>query len=313
MGGKARLWVLLLVGVVIPGGLGWLQISRYAAMPRLVAAESGPAWLGTDRAPLRDGRGLAMLPDKSILVAEAGAGRVLAYAEVDGEPSPRVFAPTDSSDPLETPVAVASAPLGLVYVLDGATGTILRYSAEGRYEGSSLLAAPGDGCLAIDLNGSLLLSETGAGTVKRFRTDLELDPSWGDSQSGSVVFKGEVGGLAVSGSSVFVSLPTIRQIVRLEVAGRVVERIPTIGNVRRIAAAPGGGFLAADEDTGRIWTWLGEGHRWGLVTSEPGGETGFSQPRALLSMRDGQLAVLDAFGVQTYRIREWVGAGWGGR
>ena len=137
------------------------------------------------------------------------------------------------------PLAVAAAPDGVLFVLDGGRRHVLQLSSEGDVErvlGAGLLVDPVD--LALEDDGTLWVADRARGVVQRFDPfgsaggALEaggLGPLVSVDASGArVVVAGERGVGVVEGGALEVVAPAPAGVVRgaLEVGGRVLVLTP---------------------------------------------------------------------------------------
>ncbi|WP_412060398.1 hypothetical protein [Rubrivirga sp. IMCC45206] len=118
---------------------------------------------------------------QAIYVADRAAGLVAQYTaegrragtlvvpDLDGASARQPAGDFGREAPRGQPVAVAAAPDGIVFVIDGGRGHVLRLSSEGTVErvlGAGTLAAPIDLALADD--GTLWVADAGRGGVQPF-------------------------------------------------------------------------------------------------------------------------------------------------
>jgi DNA-binding beta-propeller fold protein YncE len=174
--GQGILTEPLAVAAAPGGGLYVLDRALDAVIRFDAAGTPASRWGGRGGAPgeFRDAGGLAVAPDASVLVADAGNGRVQRFGP-DGD----WLGATDAegnhtASPLSYPADIALGPEGAVYVADAGADRIVYYTPEGDYGGGWGGYGQGPGEMfwetgvAVSPEGFVVVADTGNGRLLVF-------------------------------------------------------------------------------------------------------------------------------------------------
>ncbi len=191
-------------------GGGWVPASAapvaaedpFAAKARTVVAArvlGGPA---ADAGQLRDPKNVAVAPDGSVYVLDAGAQRVLRYG-ADGRLREAWGSSGSGPGQFKEPWGIAVDGRGYVYVADTWNHRIQKFEAGGRFllQWGDPLGQPGSGPgqfygprgLAFDGEGNVLVVDTGNKRVQKFSPEGVLLAQFGGPGDGEGLFNEPVG------------------------------------------------------------------------------------------------------------------------
>jgi DNA-binding beta-propeller fold protein YncE len=292
----------LVLATVLPALLGAAHATGYARIPIVPVSPVREVMLTAPGVrPLTDLQGLAVTPDGAILVAELGGRRLVEFRDGTSG-SGTVLAGGDGPQPLQRPFDVALTRDGVVVmVLDQANGLVHRLHRDGRRLPPLALGAPGARALAVDADGAILVGDTGAGVVRRYRPDGSPEAGWGARPEVGQTPVGEAVGVAFVDGQVMAASGAQRGVMLLDGAGLVLGRAATIGNVGPLARLPDGRLLMTDLPTNRVWILDGSGRTVGRLRKADGDETLFFQPRGVAAPGDGCLYVASDRFIGVYR------------
>lgn len=294
----------LVLATVLPALLGAAHAVSYARIPTIpVSLVREVTLIAPGVRPLTDLQGLAVTPDGAILVAELGGRRLV---ELRDGTSGRgvVLASAETPEALQRPFDVAVTPDGLVLVLDQATGLVHRLYRDGRRLPPLPLGSPGARTLAVDAAGAIVVGDTGAGLVRRYRPDGSPDIGWGERHPAGQTPVGEVVGIAFVAGGIMAASGAERGAALLDDAGRVIGRTVTVGNVGPLARLSAERLLMTDLSTNRVWVLDATGRTVGRLVRADGDEPFFFQPRGVAAPGDGCLYVASDMRVGIYRIEQ---------
>ena len=296
------LLVALVLAIVLPALFGAAHALTYARIPVIPVSLVREVMLVTPGArSLTDLQGLAVTPDGAIIVAELGGRRLVEFRDGTSG-SAVVLAGGDSSQALQRPFAVALTLDGMVLVLDQATGLVHRLYRDGRRFPPLPLGAPGARTIDVDAAGAILVGDTGAGVVRRFRPDGSPDTGWGERAPAGLTLIGEVVGIAFVDGGVMAA--SQRGVVLLDESGRITGRAATIGNVGPLIRLSAERLLMTDLPTNRAWVLDASGRTVGRFVGADGDEARFFQPRGAAAPGDGCLYVASDMRVGVYRVEQ---------
>ncbi|MFI5293234.1 MAG: hypothetical protein ACHQ02_10235, partial [Candidatus Limnocylindrales bacterium] len=243
------------------------------------------------------------LADGSTRAAVAVAGEVT-VSDGKASGSAVVLAGGESSQVLQRPFDVALAPDGMVLVLDEATGRVHRLYRDGRRLPPLTLGSPGARTIALDATGAILIGDTRAGVVRRYRPDGSRDAGWGERPSFGQTPIGEVVGIEFVDGGVMAASGTERGVAFLDEAGRTIGRAATIGNVGPLTRLSDGRLLMTDLPTNRAWVLDASGQTVGRLVRADGDEILVFQPRGAAAPGDGCLYVASDMRIGVYRFEQ---------
>ncbi len=236
---------------------------------------------------------------------------------------------------LRFPEAIATSPLGAIYVADQLGYVVQKFSALGVYEGEwgSFGGGHGQfgpiGGLATDGEGNVYVVDSSHDRIEKFNPDGVYLGDWGGagSQPGRFHFGSSQdftrppgGGIAVAGSYVYVADSGNNRIQRFNLSGGEPLVWGTKGagpgqfSYPRGVAANAGEVLVSDDDNHRIEQFTPEGGYVGSVGSEGSGPGQFAYPYGVALDAAGDVYVADDTNHRVVKLNAQLAflATWGG-